>query len=273
MLRFATIALLLFACNGGPATHSQTQTLSLIYKQGATYHYTFHMTIDFSVDTAFGTTPMKYDITAKEATTVSSVDTKGVADLAVTLTDISLTITLANNPTTTSTGSKTPPTRFRIGPDGQLISSNATTVLADNPMSVTGGGSVACALLPDHAVKPGETWSKAYDQPNGFGTWTAHETSNSVYLRDETFHGVRAAVVETTTMANIDTSIDVGGSPETVKGTSSSDVTSWVDPGGHRLLKTSMRNDSHITYSAVALPGPEGSVTWRGPENVDLESS
>jgi len=273
MRRIVAIALVTIACNGGPATHSQTQTLSLVHKQGATYHYTFHMTIDFSVDSAFGTTPMKYAITAKETATVSSVDRKRVADLAVTLTDISLTVTLANNPTTTSTGSTTPTTSFKIGPDGQVISSNAATVLADSPMSVTGGGSVACAVLPDHAVKPGDTWSKAFDQPNGFGTGAAHQTSNSVYLRDETFHGVRAAVVETTTMANIDTSVDVGGSHETVKGTSSSDVTSWIDAASHRLLKTSATNDSRITYYAVALPVVEGSVTWRGPVNVDLEAA
>lgn len=273
MRRFVFIALVTIACNGVPTAHSQTQTLSLVFKEGATYHYTFHMIIDFSVESVLGTTPMNYDITAKEAATVNSVDAKGVADLAVTLADISVTSTLANSPTTTTTGSSTPATSFEIGPDGQVVSSNAATVLADSPMSVTGGGSVACAVLPDHAVKPGDRWSKAYDEPNGFGTGTTHATSTSVYLRDETLHGVQAAVVETTTVANIDTSIDVNGSHQTVKGTSSDDVTSWIDPAAHRLLKTSAKNNSRITYYAVALPVAEGSVTWRGPVNVDLEFS
>jgi len=273
MRRLVAIALVTIACNGGPAGNSQTQTLSLIYKQGAIYHYTVHMTIDLSIDSAVGTDQMKYDITAKEAATVKSVDASGVADLAVTLTEISLTSTLASRTPTTTTGSTAPTTSFKVAADGQVISSNAASVLADSPMSVTGGGSIASALLPDHAVRPGDTWSKAYDEPSGLGTGTAHATSHSVYLRNEMFHGVQAAVVETMTVANIDTTIDVSGSRDTVNGTSSSDITSWIDPAAHRLLKTSARTDSHTTFSAVALPGPEGTVTWRGPLNLDLESA
>ena len=271
MRRFVAIALMTIACNGGPAGHSQTQILSLVYKQGTTYHYTVHMTIDLSVESAIGTDQMKYDITAKETATVNAVDPSGVADMAVTLTDISMTSTLGSSPTTSTTGSTAPTTTFKIAADGQVISSNAASALADSPASVTGGGSVASALLPDHAVKPGDTWSKAYDEPIGIGSATAHATSDSVYLRDEMFHGVRAAVVETTTVANIDTRIDVSSSHETVKGTSSIDITSWIDPAAHRLLKTSAKNNSNLTFSDVALPGPEGTVTWRGPLNLDLE--
>src|SRR5260370_14891563 len=119
MRRFVAIELVTIACNGGPAEHSQTQILSLVYKQGATYHYTVNMTIDLSVESAIGTDQMKYDITAKETATVNAVDASGVADMAVTLTDISMTSTLGSSPTTPTTGSTPPPTTFKIAPDGQ----------------------------------------------------------------------------------------------------------------------------------------------------------
>src|SRR5260370_30018788 len=119
MRRFVAIALMTIACNGGPAGHSQTQIVSLVYKQGTTYHYTVHMTIDLSVESAIGTDQMKYDITAKETATVNAVDPSGVADMAVTLTDISMTSTLGSSPTTSTTGSTAPTTTFKIAADGQ----------------------------------------------------------------------------------------------------------------------------------------------------------
>jgi hypothetical protein len=267
MRRLATIALATVAC-GTIAAHAQS--LAFAYSKGATYHYTFHETVDLSVDTVFGTQPMKYDIKAKQAVTVNSVDSAGIADLGVTLTDVSLTST-ANNDTTTATQSTLPTIDIKLAKDGTVVSSNAATVLTDNKFSVAGGGSMESAVLPDKAVKPGDTWSKSYDEPSPYGGGTIRVTANSKYLRDETFHGVQAAVVETTTAANIDVTDDSGNSALTIKGTATSDVTTWIDPTAHRLLKTSVRSNSQITYSSTTILGPQGSVTWKGPVNLDLE--
>ncbi|TMC99314.1 MAG: hypothetical protein E6J05_06075, partial [Chloroflexi bacterium] len=78
MRRLAAIALAAVAC-GAVVAHAQT--LSLAYAKGATYHYTLHTTSNLSTDMGTVSAPVKMDMTAKEAVTVNSVDSKGVADV------------------------------------------------------------------------------------------------------------------------------------------------------------------------------------------------
>src|SRR5437879_13532437 len=79
MRRLAAIALVAVAC-GAVVAHAQT--LSLAYAKGATYHYTLHTTSNLSTDMGTVSAPVKMDMTAKEAVTVNSVDSKGVADVS-----------------------------------------------------------------------------------------------------------------------------------------------------------------------------------------------
>ncbi len=104
--------------------------------------------------------------------------------------------------------------------------------------------------------------------------------------------GIKAVVVETSSNTVIDISIDMSkltsGSilpitgPDgtggiqgiTMKGTSTSDVTTWIDPGGHRVIKSHATAKTTSTTSFVLSPGSTmpmmGPMTTQGDEIVDL---
>jgi hypothetical protein len=293
MRRLAAIALAAVAC-GAVVAHAQT--LSLAYAKGATYHYTLHMTSNLSTDMGTVSAPVKMDMTAKEAVTVNSVDSKGVADVSLTFSDVHMvmSMTSANSSTTINqTQSTFPTTDLKIGPDGRVLSANGMDVSNEMTFGFGGVSSFVIAVLPDNAVKPGDSWTKSYDQASPFGSGSTHITANSKYLRDETFHGIKAAVVETTTSANIDLSMTPtqqgagSGFPGTsIKGTWTSAVTSWIDPSAHRLLKTLMKGNNDVTMtvsipagipinapsgSPTVPPGMTGPFTMKGSETLDLE--
>jgi len=293
MRRLAAIALVAVAC-GAVVAHAQT--LSLAYAKGATYHYTLHTTSNLSTDMGTVSAPVKMDMTAKEAVTVNSVDSKGVADVSLTFSDVHMVMSMTSANSSThidQTQSTFPTLDLEIAPDGRVVSVNGINVMSEMTLGVGGASSFVIAVLPDTAVKPGDSWSKSYDQPSPFGTGSTHVTANSKYLRDETFHGVKAAVVETNTSANIDLSMTptqqgaAGGFPGTsIKGKWTTDVTSWIDPSAHRLLKTLMKGTTDITMTTSVQPGPpiasadgspvippgiSGPFTMKGLSTLDLE--
>jgi hypothetical protein len=155
------------------------------------------------------------------------------------------------------------------------------------------GGGFISAVLPNAAVKPGDTWSKDFDQANPLGTGTIHVTTTSKYLRDESLQGVNAAVVETTSIGSVDISIDMSKaiagqsvSPATtippgmfqslsIKGTMTSETITWVDPSGHRVLKTHSAGASSATMtfagtSGPVMPGLAGPIAIKTNETTDL---
>jgi hypothetical protein len=126
-------------------------------------------------------------------------------------------------------------------------------------------------VLSDSAVKPGDTWTKNYEVPSASGSGTIKVIAKSNYLRNETFGGVQVAVVETISTANVD--IGIKGSSGIV-GSASSDVTSWIDPSAHRVVKTKLTSRSDLSMAASPLgsliPGA-GPFTEKGTQSLDLE--
>jgi hypothetical protein len=293
MRRLAAIALVAVACG---AVTAHAQALSLAYAKGATYHYTLHMTSNLSTAVGVSSAPVKMDMTAKEAVTVNSVDSMGVADISLTFSDVHMVMSMTSVGSSTKidqTQSTFPTVDLKIAPDGRVVSVNGINVMSEMALGVGGASSFVIAVLPDNAVKPNDSWSKSYDQPSPFGSGAIHVTANSKYLRNETFHGVQAAVVETTTSANIDLSMTptqqgaAGGFPGTsIKGKWTTDVTSWIDPSAHRLMKTLMKGSDDITMTIDIQPGPPvtspdgsptmppgmtGPFTLKGTQTLDLE--
>lgn len=279
MRRLATIALLTVACGALPA---QAQTLSLAYSKGDTYQYTFHMTSDVAVDTGVMTLPVKLDMKANETVKVNSVDSSGVADMTVTFTNAGWTMASGDGQTkstTTSTLASMPPVDFKIASDGRVLSVNGVKLPGDLSFGLGGGGMLVSAVLPDGAVKPGATWTKTYDQPVPYGGGSLQVTANSKYLRNEPFQGVQAAVVET--MSTMKVVIGTGAANSTavpsLSGTTSSDVTSWIDPAAHRLLKSMQRSTLDFTLSSFGatgggtMPGITGPLGLKGSQTLDLE--
>ena len=289
MWRLAAVALVAVAC--GSVT-VQAQTLTLAYAKGTTYHYTVHMTSEYALNSGAINEPAKLDMKAKETVSVNSVDASGVADVSVTFSDSTMTMSMGTSQsktTITQTQAMFPTLDVKIAADGRVLSVNGTSISTEMSFGVGMGNGIVSAVLPDNAVKPGDSWSKTYDQPGPLGSGSIHITANSKYLRNEKFHGVQAAVVETKSTASYDFTQSFSGqanagdkSSLSLKGTTTADVTSWIDPSAHRLLKTLMKATSELTMSmslgappAGAVPGmpigPAGPFTIKGVETFDLE--
>jgi hypothetical protein len=290
--RLALVAVFAVACG---ATAAHAQTLALAYHAGDVHRYSFHSTATENIDTGATTIPVTIDMSAQETVTVQSVDSSGVADLSVALSSI-VVKGQADGVTNSTTGLTLPPQEIKIAADGRLLSVNGISSEGGFPFGMGTGGDLVSAVLPDTPVKPGDTWSKDYDQANPLGSGPIHVTSKSKYLRDESLQGVNAAVVETTSNAAVDFTIDTsalalptsgtagpstfplpqtGMQGITIKGTTTSDVTTWIDPNGHRILKSHMTSKTTANLSFVlapgsALPGLIGPMSIQGSATVDV---
>jgi hypothetical protein len=276
---------------------AHAQALALAYKGGETYKYTLHSTASETMGdwTRSGgmTVPLKFDLTAVETIVVKSVDASGTADLSIDLSNVVIK-SVTGQMTNTTTGMPIPAIAMKVAPDGRILSVNGNS-FGTNPFTLfTGGGGFISAVLPDRAVKPGDTWSKDFDQANPLGTGTIRVTTKSSYLRNESLGGVNAAVVKTTSSGSIDITIDLSrmiGNPSvspattipppgmfqslSIKGTMTSDTTTWLDPAGHRVLKSHKTGTSNTTMSFAgasdhAIPGLTGPITIKGDETTDL---
>jgi len=289
MKRLALLAVLLLAgCGsfGAPKPH----TLSLAYKAGDTFKYKLHSTSKQTVTTNGMSIPLNFEISANESIQVKSVDASGTADLAITLSDLAFKSTMGGT-TNTTTGLPAQTIDAQIGADGRLVSIGGNQLPSGTPLDALtglGGGFFVSAVLPSNSVKPGDTWTKDYDQANPMGTGTTHIASKSTYLRDESLNGVNAAVVETKSTATIDMTFPdpahgnpVAASGMTIKGTLATDVTTWIDPDRHRVMKTHSTADDDATIdlkttapppspTAPSAPQFTGPITAKGQATTDL---
>ena len=283
MKQLALVAVLFLAGCGsfGP---SQPHSLSLAFKAGDTYKYKYHATSKQTAGMSGMTIPIEIDMTASETVTVKSVDASGVADLSIVLSDFSLK-TVSGGVTNTTTGLPSNSVDVKIHGDGTVVSINGGDLMAGSPLAAfagVGGGYFIAAVLPDHSVKVGDTWSKTYDQKDPNGSAAVHITSSSKYLRDETMNGVTAAVVETKSDGTLRMTGPMGAastpaSGPAINGTFTTDVTTWVDPDGHRIMKAHSTATDDLTinlpsvsatdHSPIATQGP---LTAKGQATTDL---
>jgi hypothetical protein len=291
MRRLALVAVLTLACGALPA---HAQTLSLAYKEGETYKYQFHATWTGEISLSGTHAPVNNELTALETATVQSVDSGGVADVSLALSNITMKSEF-NGTSTSTTGIPLPAVDIKIASDGRILTVNGTSMEADLPFGTGFGGNLVSAVLPDAPVKPGDTWSKDYDQSNlpSPATGAIHVTTKSKYLRDESFQGINAAVIETTSNAAINITLDTsqtvapGSGPSpfpgptsgggiAISGTTASDVTTWIDPSDHRILQSHMTAKTNGTITFVMAPGSVtpalmGPMSMQGDETLDLK--
>ena len=290
MKKLAVAALFLVAACGSATTVS-AHTISLAYKAGDSYKYALHFVLNYTVGIqSMGmSVPLDLDLSAKETVKVNSVDSAGVADVTITLTNLT-TKTSANGTTTTTTTANTT-VNVKIGPDGRVISVNGNAVGSGSlpGMSATDSGFVS-AILPDHAVKPGDTWSKSYDQTGVAGsTGALHVTSDNKYLRDEKVNNVAAAVVDSKINATLDLKFDSGSGGATplfpagaggmqsmaMTGSEKSDVQSWIDTSARHVLKSHSTGSVDATMNikmtaGSTQPGLSGPITIKGTMTLDM---
>lgn len=293
MKRLTFLVLFLVAACG--SIGAQAQAISLAYKAGDTSKYALHMVLKYTVAASGMSIPLNLDISAKETMTVKSVDADGTADISVVISDVSMKMTM-NGTTNTTTTTTTNTVEIKIAKDGRVISVNGSA-FGNNALPGVSGtqGGVVSAILPDHPVKPGDTWTKNYDVPNPLGTGSVHATSDSTYLRDDTVNGVKAAVIESKVNTNLNMTLDLGsmlgasgttppttasptGGSLTMAGTSKSDTTSWIDVSGRRMVKTHSTGSIDATLTVNVPPGTTpttapaltGPITLKGTQTLDL---
>ena len=293
MRRLAVVAVFLVSCGILPV---HAQTIALAFKQGDQYKYALHFGATFSIKTGTVSEDVKIDAKAKETAAVTNVESDGTADVSLTVSDITITTTGKSpdgttSTTTTKNSDAIPPQQLKVAPDGRILALNGESVSAESPFGVLAGSNLAYAVLPDTAVKPGDKWTKSYDQSQPGGQSSVHVTTNSTYLRDETFHGVSAAVIDTKSTATFTMGFNltapapnapnapspppgIGGA--SMQGTVTSDTISWIDPSARRVLKSTEKADLTSTISGIAngtaaAGAIVGGVTITGTQSLDLE--
>lgn len=252
--------------------------LLLAFKTGATYRYKFDSRTSHTITTSATTMTTNTEISADESVTVKSVDSSGTADLSLAITNYTIK-TVTGDVTSTTTLGSLDPSDVQVAADGHLVTWDGSSTGAGNPLlAFAGAGYFETAVLPDHSVKPGDTWSKTYDQtgPDVIGPGL-HVLSSSTYLRDEMLGGVNAAVVETKSTATIDLSLHSTGGGLVMKGTETADVTTWIDPDGHRVMKTHATSTGNGTMdfssgdpALAQLPGLNGPMSDSDTSTTDL---
>lgn len=282
--------LVAFFVAGCGSIFAQPHTVALAYKAGDTYRYSMHIGIKYTMAAVGMSFPISLDMSAKEAVNVKSVDSAGTADVVVTISGIALK-TSFNGTTNTTTTTNTSTLDMKVAKDGHIVSVNGSALTQGSIPGVYGmQGGLVTAILPDHAVKQGDTWTKTFSQENPFGTGSSQVTSNNTYLRDEN----NDAVIESKIKGTIDMTIDASsmagqsGTPLvpqagtstgvegiTIKGTSTSDLTSWIDLNAMRLVKTHSTGTVNATLTvnmaaASTTPGFSGPVTLKGTQSLDL---
>lgn len=293
MKRLAVVALFLVAACGS-VNAVQAHTISLAYKAGDTYKYALHFVFKYTVGIQTMSIPLDLDMSGKETVKVNSVDSSGVATVTVTLTDMSVKSTVNGTTSTTTTASTT--VDVKVGPDGRIISVNGSAMSGSGSLPGMSGSDsgLVSAILPDKPVKPGDTWTKSYDQSGLMGsTGSFHVASDNKYLRDENVNNVTAAVVESKINATIDLTFDMaklggsggtslfpsGGSSGiqgmTMKGTTTSDVTSWIDSSARHIVKSHSTGsvDATLDFQMAAgqtMPGLTGPITFKGTQTLDM---
>lgn len=295
MRRLALVALVTLACGALPV---RAQALSLSFKSGDSFSYTIHSVLKEAASAGGLNIPVDIEMSAHETLKVKSVDASGTSDLTITVSKLSVKTT-ANGVISTFTGLPGSSIEMKVTSDGRVENvSGAGSGRNPFTMLTNVEGGFFTAVLPGSAVRPGDSWSKSYDQTAPDGSSSSHINARSRYVRDESVAGTRAAVVETNSTTTFKLTTGGGslmpvtganGSPEpsipngdfqavSLNGTIVSDVTSWIDPGGHRVVKSHQASTSNLSMTmtltlppgAPAIPGMNGAFSIKGSEITDL---
>jgi len=163
----------------------------------------------------------------------------------------------------------------RIASDGQMVSGSELTVGGSGAAGPP-GTSEFTPILPDHAVKPGDSWSRTYEQANPFGEGTLHvSVSGSLVSVEPDDSGHDVALIKTSATVPLDLTIDaakvadsmdLGRMPAKTKiaFSGSIDATgfSWVDVPTQQLLKSTTDAHFHLkmTIRGAEPEVPDGTV-------------
>jgi hypothetical protein len=144
-------------------------------------------------------------------------------------------------------------------------------------------------ILPDHAVKPGDSWSEGYQQTSDLGYAPVDIQATGTLIRFETDGGHRVAVVQTTEnipvhmtvqMSDVAKAMNLPNVPAAAKVAYSGNVNvqtySWLDTTTSQLLKSSSdaKFDLTMVFSGFGPPALEGaSISFDGTLSTSLAAA
>lgn len=260
------------------------------FKAGQTYRYHYTSTLDATMTMGSApASPLKAEGSADETWKVVSIDASGNATIDQTLSNLKTTVTGSmpsgsTTSTTTTTTTTTQHFQFQVTPAGEILSGGSTSV---PPLALAMGQGLGppgtdqfLAVLPDHPVKPGDTWTKTYTRASPFGQGSVSYATQNRFLRYEDLATGRAAVIQTTATLPLDLSTDLGqaaggpggaasppplptGSPGSgtvsMQGTYKTNTTTWFDVKTDQVARMITADDIDQTtnFSGIAgLPSP-----------------
>ena len=260
--------------------------IALSLKQGQTYRYQLNMTFGGEVSVQGQKTPVSMQVGEVFSWQVESVDASGVATVKMTLESITGTVNGAPFPSE----QLPPPYEIKVASDGRILTaSNLALASGSDAGLLFPGADQITPLLPDHPVKPGDTWTKSFDQKFPFGGGTIHYVSHNQYLRDETLNGIKSAVISSSVNLPLDFTVDLD---EMMQGLGTSDpsipkgakmvfggdmeftLTSWLDLAHGTMLKGAMSGDLNMTVELKGVPqGPQvpfGNIGFAGKMAIQI---
>ena len=263
----------------------QATALAMSFPKGQTFTYALSMNMDGTITAGTQSGPLKGTIAETLSWKVVSVDPKGVATVELSAANISGNF---NGQPVANTSEYT--SRIQVARDGRIL-------VGGDLASTTGGSGFDfpgtdqfTPVLPDHPVKPGDTWTKSFDQTLPFGGGDLSYTSHNTFVRYEIVSGVKAAVIRSTMTVPLNLTIDLRklldtygqgapipkGSHPTIQygGSVSLDQTAWFDPTGGSLVKTMLvaQFDMQMQFKGFPskqLPGG-GQVAFAGSMTLTL---
>ena len=264
---------------------SNGTALALSFSPGQTRRY--HMTVAMKASIAVGsgtqaqTVPFAFDAAADVQWRVVAVDAAGTATVKVTTSNVSVS---SNGQS--QTVPSPPAVTIHVSRDGRVASASGLTIVSGSErFPGLDGTDQISALLPDHAVKPGDTWSKSLTR-TVLGSTVSFRASGA-YLRDERVGTVNAAVIQTKQTVPLRfalTGRDLASLLPGLRGVVPADArvaysgqvagvsTTWVDPAGKKVLKTQGTGTFWIDIAIRGVPSTAGlgSLRMSGTESVTL---
>jgi hypothetical protein len=228
--------------------------LVLSLDKGDVYHFTMTLGIDLNLTAAGHSQPISGEAHGPETMRVIRRDASGAATLVITVGPLTTNMDGQQQISPAQT------LRLQIARDGRVVSGGFVGGLTQ---AFGGGANLPgteqfAPLLPHHKVAPGDSWDTTVNRSMGaIGSGSLRFTAHSTYLRNETIHGVEAAVISSTAHVPMNFSIDFskiaagfgGSSPlaqlpaqmsdASLQYTGSADITttSWLDLARHQVEK------------------------------------
>jgi hypothetical protein len=256
--------------------------LALDMSKGQSMAYSMSLSMNGTLSVEGQSEPVAANVDGHLGWKVVSVDADGTATVAMHLTKLSA-----------RAGSKTVKLKattvtVKISHDGRLLSGTDLSVLGRSQSGLP-GGSQFMPILPDHAVKPGDSWSEGYQQTSDLGYAPIDIQATGTLIKFETDDGHRVAVVQTTEnipvhmtvqMSEVAKAMNLPNVPPSAKVTYSGNVNvqsyAWLDTTTSRVLKSNSnaKFDLTMVFSGFGQGVPEGaSVSFNGTLSMSLAAS